>query len=63
MPWRRWLSFGLGVLRWPPDVLWRATPRELAAAARGIHGEPPTAPLARDDLARLMARFPDHAIR
>ncbi len=27
------MAFGLGVLRWPPETFWRATPRELAAAA------------------------------
>lgn len=63
MPWSRWLSFALGVLRWPPDVVWRATPRELALAARALFGAPIAAPLARADLADLMARFPDAAAR
>jgi uncharacterized phage protein (TIGR02216 family) len=50
------MAFALGVLRWPPHVFWRSTPRELAAAA-GAAGrpEPPDGPA----LADLMATFPD----
>ncbi|RXF75451.1 phage tail assembly chaperone [Hansschlegelia zhihuaiae] len=53
-------GFGLGVLRLPPEAFWRATPAEIAAAARGMAG--PRAPaMRRGELDRLMARFPDHA--
>jgi uncharacterized phage protein (TIGR02216 family) len=53
------MALGLGCLRWSPQAFWRATPRELAAAARGWRGgEPAGAPTAQD-LARLMQAFPD----
>ena len=46
------------VLGWRPDEFWGATPAELAAVLRALVGE--TAPAAgSDDLARLMAMFPD----
>jgi uncharacterized phage protein (TIGR02216 family) len=48
----------LGVLRWPPDALWRATPRELAAALAGPAGRS-ASPATSDDLAHLMQAFPD----
>ena len=53
------MGFGLGVLRWTPDALWRATPREVAAAAGLTRARP--APATRADLARLMAAHPDPA--
>ena len=52
------MAFALGVLRWSPQEFWRATPRELAAAATGLRGPPVEAPSA-DDLAALMRAFPD----
>jgi uncharacterized phage protein (TIGR02216 family) len=51
------MAFALGVLRWSPQEFWRATPRELAAAA-GLRGTPAEAPSA-GDLAALMQAFPD----
>ncbi len=59
LPWDDVLAFGLGVLRWPPDVFWRATPRELAAALRGMRGRAGAEPLGRADLHDLMTLFPD----
>ena len=53
------MAFGLGVLRLTPDAFWRATPRELIAAAQGLRGRAPLAPSSRSDLARLMRAFPD----
>ena len=52
------MAFALGVLRWSPQDFWRATPRELAAAATGLRGVPAEAPGA-GDLAALMRAFPD----
>jgi uncharacterized phage protein (TIGR02216 family) len=53
------MAFGLGTLRWSPQEFWRATPRELTAAAQGLRGGAPTpAPRARE-LAALMREFPD----
>jgi uncharacterized phage protein (TIGR02216 family) len=57
-PWERALAIGLGVLRLPPEQFWKMTPRELAAALRGLYGEP-AAPLDRASFDALVARFPD----
>jgi uncharacterized phage protein (TIGR02216 family) len=51
------MAFGFGVLRLSSRDFWRLTPRELASAVRALHGEP--APLTRDALHDLIARFPD----
>lgn len=45
------------LLGWRPDEFWRATPAELAAVLEAL--APPTGGLGRDELARLMAMFPD----
>lgn len=57
------MGFGLGVLRLAPHAFWRATPREIAAAADGLtrRRAGPT-PLARAELAALIARFPDEEV-
>ncbi|MBB3971941.1 phage tail assembly chaperone [Hansschlegelia beijingensis] len=47
------------MLRLSPDAFWRATPREIAAAAEGMFGRRTAAPLNCSELAALMARFPD----
>jgi uncharacterized phage protein (TIGR02216 family) len=52
------MSFGLGVLRLAPELFWRMTPRELAAAMEGVLGRRAT-PLNRAAFAALRARFPD----
>jgi len=57
-PWPQALAVGLGVLRLPPEQFWRMTPRELAAALRGLHGDAST-PLDRAAFDALRARFPD----
>ena len=54
------MSAGLGTLRLAPSHFWAMTPRELAAALDSLSPFRHTpAPLARSDLDRLMARFPD----
>jgi uncharacterized phage protein (TIGR02216 family) len=53
------MAFGLGILRWAPAAFWRATPRELMAAAQGLRGGPMTLPASSQDLAKLMRAFPD----
>ena len=57
-PWAQALAIGLGVLRLSPDQFWRMTPREFAAALRGLYGEP-QAPLDRKALEALAERYPD----
>jgi uncharacterized phage protein (TIGR02216 family) len=52
------MRLALGVIGWPPDVFWRATPRELAAALDGRFGRT-SAPVDRAALDRLMAAYPD----
>lgn len=59
-PWPQALAFGLGTLRLAPDQFWRMTPRELAAAVRGLCGDP-APPLDRAAFEALAARFPDSA--
>jgi uncharacterized phage protein (TIGR02216 family) len=58
-PWDRALAIGFGVLRLSPDHFWRMTPRELAAAMRGLFGEPERS-LDRDAFDQLVRRYPDH---
>ena len=57
-PWDDAQAFALGVLRWPPESFWLATPRELIAAAEGLTGRTAT-PADAADLDRLMRAFPD----
>lgn len=57
-PWDDALRLALGVIGWPPDTFWRATPRELAAALEGRLGRI-GAPADRGALDRLMAAYPD----
>ena len=57
-PWRQAMAIGLGALRLSPQEFWRMTPREFAAALRGLYGEP-APPLDRATLDALAARFPD----
>lgn len=52
------MEVGLGLLALSPSEFWRTTPRELAAAIAGRFGAP-VVPMQRDDLERLMERFPD----
>ncbi|MCE3246616.1 MAG: hypothetical protein K0R41_441 [Geminicoccaceae bacterium] len=53
------MAFGLGTLRLSPEEFWRATPRELIAAADGLRGGPPLAAPDASELAALMRAFPD----
>ena len=53
-PWAPMMEAGLGRLRISPDVFWRMTPRELAAALGTAHP-----PMARGDLKDLMEAYPD----
>jgi uncharacterized phage protein (TIGR02216 family) len=56
-PWKQAIGFGLGVLRLAPEQFWRMTPRELAYAIEAVTGR--SAPLDRDALKQMMARYPD----
>lgn len=62
-PWRDMAGFALGVLGWPPESFWRATPAEFWIAVAGwkrVNGLAGAAePLSRDELASLCMRFPD----
>lgn len=58
-PWAGVMGFGLGVLRLSPQAFWASTPREMAAAHRGLAGRGAATPLGRPQLQRLMAAFPD----
>lgn len=52
------MAAGLGVLRLSPEAFWNMTPRELAAALRGIYVDVAT-PLDRAAFNALAAKFPD----
>lgn len=58
-PWDEVMRFGLGVLRLAPQDFWAMTPRELAAAHRGLTGGSALAAPGRAELIELMAAFPD----
>jgi uncharacterized phage protein (TIGR02216 family) len=52
------MGFGFAVLRLPSEAFWRMTLREMAAAAAAF--APPRGDrLGRDQMERLMGRFPD----
>ena len=53
------MTLGLGWLRLAPEIFWRLTLPELAAAARALDGQDAQAPMARGELEGLMRRFPD----
>lgn len=58
-PWDEAMTLGLGRLRLAPEIFWRLTLPELAAAARALDGQDAQAPMARGELEGLMRRFPD----
>jgi uncharacterized phage protein (TIGR02216 family) len=57
-PWDEAMSLGLGQLRLPPDIFWRLTLPELAAAARALRPAQINS-IDKSDLARLMRDYPD----
>jgi uncharacterized phage protein (TIGR02216 family) len=58
-PWEEAMAFGLGALRLSSAEFWALTPRELAAAAEGVHGRRSPEPLGRAALSDLIRAFPD----
>lgn len=61
-PWEEAMSLGLGTLRMPPEIFWRMTLPELAAAARAMRPDVQKA-MGRGELAEMMIRYPDGAAR
>jgi len=53
------MAFGIGRLGLSPREFWRATPRELSAAAGGMVGDVAGPAMGRETLAALAVRFPD----
>jgi uncharacterized phage protein (TIGR02216 family) len=54
------MAVGLGLLGLSPDVFWRMTPREFEAAVAGrMGGSGREAPMAANELGKLIAQFPD----
>jgi uncharacterized phage protein (TIGR02216 family) len=47
------------LLGWRPDEFWRATPAELGAVLEAMLGSGEGEVASREDLLRLMERFPD----
>ncbi|MEQ8267647.1 MAG: phage tail assembly chaperone [Parvibaculum sp.] len=60
-PWEEAMTLGLGTLRLPPDIFWRLTLPELAAAARAVRPRDGGRPMTRDELERLACLYPDAA--
>jgi uncharacterized phage protein (TIGR02216 family) len=60
-PWDEVLFAAFRILRWPPETVWRATPREIAAALTGPAAA--AEPMRSAELAALMRAFPDHVPR
>jgi uncharacterized phage protein (TIGR02216 family) len=52
------MELGLGRLGRSPQEFWAMTPKELEAAVAGAIGLGPV-PLSREELDRLISRFPD----
>lgn len=58
------MAFGLGILRLTPDAFWTLSLPELLAIANAARRDTARGePMARDDLAGLLARYPDHSPR
>ena len=57
-PWEEAMALGLGALRLAPDIFWRLTLPELAAAARVLQPGGDAA-MGRSALDRLIVRYPD----
>ncbi|MFN4355968.1 rcc01693 family protein [Parvibaculum sp.] len=57
-PWDEAMTLGLGRLRLTPEIFWRMTLPELAAAARALHPLRHTQ-MGRREIDALMARYPD----
>lgn len=58
--WAEAARVALGLLHWPPEVFWRATPAELRLAIAGrMARSGAVAPLDRGELTVLARRFPD----
>lgn len=63
LPWQVMFSVICGMMRYPPECFWQMTFREYWAVVNGGCGEYPMdggAP-SKEDIARLMIRFPDRA--
>lgn len=56
------MSLGLGTLRMAPEIFWRMTLPELAAAARAMRPDVQKA-MGREEFDGLMIRYPDGAAR
>ncbi|WP_319771968.1 phage tail assembly chaperone [Breoghania sp.] len=58
-PWAEVLHFCLNHLRWPPQTVWAATPREVAAALTSAPATHKGSKPARGGLEALLRRYPD----
>lgn len=58
------MAAGLGLLRLEPRAFWSMTPKEFAAALKGLNGPDATGvPPPRQSLTRMMEEFPDERMR
>ncbi|MGL4729375.1 MAG: phage tail assembly chaperone [Bosea sp. (in: a-proteobacteria)] len=58
-PWEEVMGFLMGVLGWPPQAAWAATPREVELAISGRLGRKASQGMDGTRLDELMADFPD----
>ena len=58
-PWEEAMTLGLGTLRLAPEIFWRMTLPELAAAARAVRPDRTDGAMKRGEFGALMTRFPD----
>jgi uncharacterized phage protein (TIGR02216 family) len=56
------MGFLMGVLGWPPQAAWAATPREVALAIAGRMGRDLAKPMAAAELTALMQAYPDQPV-
>ncbi|WP_312866880.1 phage tail assembly chaperone [Rhizobium leguminosarum] len=58
LPWEDIMSSAMGILKWPPDMFWKATFYEFTAAMRGhfvSQGIDVTPPMTRDEFLTMKA--------
>jgi uncharacterized phage protein (TIGR02216 family) len=57
------MAFGIGRLRWPPEIFWAASPRELMAASEAFALPTAGGAPSRAQLEALMRAHPDRSER
>ncbi len=61
-PFDEYMRSGLGRLNLSPDIFWKMTMKEFWSMYHGKFGKPDI-PLGKDDLKRMMEKYPDGNVR